>query len=91
VSPSPQAENISAARKKARLEEPFPTTMEEAARKAALPDMSVGLSPPAADNDANANADLVTGTQPNAGATGHWTKEEDAKLNSAITNTPLKK
>jgi hypothetical protein len=91
VSPSPQAEDIPATRKKPRLDEPFLTTTTEADGKTASPDISVGLSSPAADNDANANVDLVPDTQPNAGATGHWTKEEDAKLNRAITNTPLKK
>jgi hypothetical protein len=45
--PSPQAEDIPA-RKKPRREEPLPTTtVDEAARKTAAPDVSVGLAPPA--------------------------------------------
>jgi hypothetical protein len=90
---SPQAEDIPPARKKPRLEEPLPTTTDEAARKTAPPDVSVRIYlPPAADDDNdNANADLVTDAQPSAGATTvtrrHWTSEEDAKLTSAVTNT----
>jgi hypothetical protein len=89
----PQAEDITAARKKRRLEEPLTTTRstttDEDARKAATPNASVGLHPPAADND-DANADLVADAQPNTG-TGSWTLEEDAKLTSAVTNTSKKK
>jgi hypothetical protein len=49
------------ARKKPRLEEPLPTTTDQAARKTASPDAAVGL-PPTADND-DAHADPVTDTQ----------------------------
>jgi hypothetical protein len=77
VSP-PHHEDIPA-RKKPRLEEPLPTRTDEAARKTASPDVLVGLSPSIAEKDdanANANADPVTDTQPNDGATratGSWT------------------
>ena len=67
---SPQVEDIPAARKKPSLREPLTTTTDEAAKKTASPDVSVGLPPPVADSDdANANADPVTATQSNAGAT----------------------
>jgi hypothetical protein len=89
---SPQAEDITTAKKKPRLEEPLPTTPNEAARKTASPDVSVGLPPPVADDDdTNTNVDPMTDTQPNAGATSNWTLEEDAKLTSAVTNTSKKK
>jgi myb proto-oncogene protein len=56
----------------------------------------VGLPPSAVDIDeANANADPVTDTQPNVRpstrATGSWTSDEDAKLTSAVKNTSKKK
>jgi hypothetical protein len=79
------------AKKKPRLVEPLPTTTYEAGRK--TPSPSSGLPSPAADND-DTNADPVTDTQPNAGATratGSWTLEEDAKLTSAVTNTGKKR
>jgi hypothetical protein len=44
--PSPQAEEIPA-RKKRRIEEPLPTTTDEAAKKTAPPDLPEGLPPPA--------------------------------------------
>jgi hypothetical protein len=75
------------ARKKPRLEEPLSAATDHAARETATPDLSVGLSPPAADDDAN--ADPVTDTQPN---TRHlWTTDEDAKLTSAFASTSKKK
>jgi hypothetical protein len=95
-SSSPQAEDVPA-RKKRRLEEPLPTTIDEAARKTASPDLSVGLPPPppaADDDDDDLNADTVTDTQPNAGATratSRWTSDEDAKLTRAVANTSKKK
>jgi hypothetical protein len=49
------------ARKKPRLEETPPATTDEAAKKTASPEISVGLPPPTADND-DANADPVTDT-----------------------------
>jgi hypothetical protein len=90
----PQDEDIPAvARKKPRLEEPLPATIDEAAIKKVLPDVSAGIPPPATDNDddVNADADAVSDTQPNALATGSWTLEEDAKLTRALTNTSKKK
>jgi hypothetical protein len=79
------------ARKKPRLEEPLPTTTDEAAGKTASPDLSVGLPPTAADIDeANANTDPLTDAQPNAEATwatGFWSKDEDAELSRAVANT----
>jgi hypothetical protein len=90
----PQDEEIPTM-KKPRLEEPLPTTSDQGTRETDSPDVSVGLSPPTADNDdTNANADSVTDTQPNAGATwatGSWTYEEDAKLTRAVANTSKKK
>jgi ribosome recycling factor len=85
-SPPPQAEDIPAARKKPCIEEPLPgATRDEATRKTASPDVSVGLPPPAADND-HADGDPVTDTQPNAGANRRWTAEEDTELSSAVAN-----
>jgi hypothetical protein len=89
--PQEEDEDIPA-RKKPRLEEPFPTTTDEATRDAASPDVSEGLNPHAAENDgANLDADRVSDTQPNAGATGRWALEEDAKLTRAVANTCKKK
>jgi hypothetical protein len=56
--PAPQCEEIPA-RKKSRLEEDLlpattttsSSTTDEAARKTASPDVSVGIPPPAVDND----------------------------------------
>jgi hypothetical protein len=97
-SPPPQAEDIPAARKKQRLEVPLPATRDEAARKTASPNLSVGLpaaAAAAAADDDDANTDSMTDTQPNAGsrtrATGSWTLEEDAKLTRAVANTSKKK
>jgi hypothetical protein len=96
----PQAEDIPAARKKQRLDEPLPTTTttttttDEAARKTDSNDLSVGLPPSAADgdiDDANADIDPVMDTQPNAVASGNWTLEEDVKLTSAVANTSKKR
>jgi hypothetical protein len=80
------------ARKKPRLEKPLPTTTDEASRETASPDVSERLDPPTTDNDdANVNADPVTDTQPDAGATGSWTLKEDASLTRAVANTSKKK
>jgi hypothetical protein len=81
VSPPPRAEDIPA-RKKRRLEEPFSASADEAARKNASPDVSVGLLPPTADSDDTNVLD------PNLlranGRTGKWTKDEDSKLKDAL-------
>jgi hypothetical protein len=75
-----------------RVEEPLPTTTDQANRETTSPDVSVGLSPHAAVNDdTNANSDPVTDTQPKAGATRRWTLEEDAKLTRAVANISKKK
>jgi hypothetical protein len=83
------------ARKKPRLEEPLlplPRTTDETTGKATSPESSEGLYSPTSDNDNDdSNEDPLTDTQPNAGATGCWTPEEDAKLTSAVTNTCKRK
>jgi hypothetical protein len=89
----PQAEDVPATKKR-RLEEPLPTTADEAARKTASPDVSVDLPPPAVDNNADVNTDPMPDKQPNAGADRaitRWTPDEDAKLTSAFANTSKKK
>jgi hypothetical protein len=79
VPSSPQAEDIPA-RKRPRLDEVIFASTDEAAAEisscdtavslTASPDVSVGLPPPVADDDAtNAHVVPVTDTQPNAGAT----------------------
>jgi hypothetical protein len=87
-----QAQDIPA-RKRPRLEETFSATTGEAARKTAPLDVSIGLFPHTAPNDANVNP--VTDTQPNAGATTvtrrRWTLEVDAKLTSAVKNNSMRK
>jgi hypothetical protein len=81
------------AAKRTHPSEPLLTATDEAARETASTVVSVGLSPPTADNDdANTNADLLMDTQPNAGASTRatrrlWTLEEDATLTSAVTDT----
>jgi hypothetical protein len=97
VSPPPQDEDIPA-RKRPRREEPLPTTTDEPTQETTSPYVSVGLSPPVADIDdtnANANANLMTDTQPDAGgatrAFRRWTLEEDAKLTRAVTYTSERK
>jgi hypothetical protein len=90
VSP-PQVEDIPA-REKPRLDEPLPTTTDKAARKTASPDVSVGLHPPAPENDdTDYNGNPVIDTQSNPVATRRWTLQEDATLISAVANTPEKK
>jgi hypothetical protein len=85
----PQAEDFPA-RKKPRFEELLPTTTDGATRETASPDVSEGLTLPTAD-DKNENADPVTDTQQNAGATGSWTLQEDTKLTRAVANTSKRK
>jgi hypothetical protein len=88
VSPQLQAEDISAASKKRRIEEPLPATTDEAARKTASTDASVALPPPLADNE---DANINPMADETARATGPWTSDEDAKLISAVANTSKKK
>jgi uncharacterized protein (DUF2237 family) len=89
--PSPQAEDIPA-RKKQRLEdEPLTRATDEATRKTTSPDISVGLPPPAADND-DANAEPVKDTHDvldcrfdrAIGRNGYWTEDEDLKLKNSV-------
>jgi hypothetical protein len=86
VSPQ-QAEDIRAT-KRPRLDEPSSASTCEAATP--LSSQNIAVSLPAADVDADhadADADPVKGAR----ATGYWTSEEDAKLNSVVTNTSKKK
>jgi hypothetical protein len=84
------------ARKKPRLETPVATTKDEAATKTAPPDVAMAPSPPPpapADIDDNddADADPESDTQSKPRAKKRdWTSEEDAKLTSAVANTPKK-
>jgi hypothetical protein len=71
------------ATKKPRLEEPSSASTNEVATKISSHDTAVSL--PAALTD-HADAEPVKGTQ----ATGRWTPEEDAKLESAIMSTRKK-
>jgi hypothetical protein len=79
VSRRQESEDIRAT-KKPRLEEPFSASTDEAATKLSSHDTTVSLL--TADSD-RVDADPEKGSR----ATGHWTPEEDAKLNSAVTNT----
>jgi hypothetical protein len=85
ISRRQESEDIRAATKKPRLEEPFSASTDEAAKKTATPDGSVSLPTAAADEDED--ADPEKGSR----GTGHWTPEEDANLNSAVMNTCKKK
>jgi hypothetical protein len=95
--PTPQDEDEDTrARKKPRLEEPLPTTMYEAARETASPDVSEGRSPAALDDiDEDDDEDDDEDYEDYAVATTvtrrTWTSEEDAELTSAVTNTSKKK
>jgi hypothetical protein len=90
-SPPPQAEDIPAARKKRRIEEPFPTSSDEATTKNTSHDTTVALPPPDAAAAAAAAADNVdANSAKGTRATGRWTPEEDAKLNSAMNNCKKK-
>jgi hypothetical protein len=76
-----------------RLEEPVPTSTDEATTNTKSHAVAVALPPSDATAD-HTDLDPVTETQPNArtvGATGNWTLVEDAKLVSAVTNTRKKR
>jgi hypothetical protein len=100
--PRPQDEE-SPARKRQRLEESFPTSVDDAITENALHDTSAALPPPpdavtatAATDHADdlAVSDPVLDMHPSARTTGalrRWTPEEDAKLIGAVTNTCKKK
>ena len=86
--PQDEDENIRET-KRPRLEEPLITT--ETASQAT----TVALAPPdAAPAVDHADSDPVMDMHPTAGTTQAlrcWTREEDAKLTSAVTKTPKKK
>jgi hypothetical protein len=84
VSRAQESEDIQATKKPRLIEEPFSASTDEAATKISSHDTAVRFS--TADSD-HADADPVKGSR----ATGHWTLEEDAKLNSAVTSTCKKK
>jgi hypothetical protein len=78
-----------------RLEEPVPTSIDEATTEKTSHDTAVALPAPpgvaAADDD---NSDPMADTHPIARIirmTRYWTPEEDAKLTSAVTETCKKK
>jgi hypothetical protein len=91
---SPPQDEDTRVTKRPRLEELFPTSLEEATPENATTAFpSTDATPATADND-DANTDSVTQMQPNArttGATGRWTFVEDAKLTSAVSNEGKKK
>jgi hypothetical protein len=87
---APSQAEVIPARKKPRLEEPSSASTDEAARKTASPEISVGLPHPAADN-VDVNVDPETDAQPHDRATSRWTTDEDAQLIGAVANTSKKK
>ncbi len=96
--PRPQDEE-SPARKRQRLEESFPTSVDDAITENTLHATTVELPPPDAASatdhaDDIADSDPVLAMHPSARTTGalrRWTPEEAAKLTSAVTNTCKKK
>jgi hypothetical protein len=87
-------DDYSSATKRPRLEQPFPASDEATTTNDTLHDTTMGVLPSSDDTTNHTDSDPVTGTQPNAratGATGKWTLVEDAKLISAVTNTRKKK
>jgi hypothetical protein len=83
---SPQQNEDIRAMKRPRLEEPSSASTDEAWTELSSHETAVSLPAPA-DVDSDANTDPVKVK----GVTGSWTPEEDAKLNSAVTNTGKKK
>jgi hypothetical protein len=84
ISRRQESRDVRAATKKARLEEPFSASTDEAAAERSSHDTAINL-PAAADDDED--ADPKKGSR----ATGHWSPEEDVDLNSAVMNTCKKK
>jgi hypothetical protein len=82
----PQAEDIRLT-KKPRLEEPFSASLDAAATEMSSHGTAVSLPAAAAAAANHTDADLVKAIQVKV----HWTLEEDAKLNSAVTSTCKKK
>jgi hypothetical protein len=92
-----EEDNYTRETKRPRLEEPIPTSTDEATTEKTSHDTTVALPPPeaaaaaATDRD---DLDPVTDTHPIARttrATRRWTPAENAKLTSAITDTCKKK
>jgi hypothetical protein len=100
----PQAEDFPVAKKprleeplsrleEPRLEKPFSVSTDEAGKKTSSHDTTAGRAPTAADEDIDDDNHVDDDDDPVKGTrvTGYWTAEEDAKLNSAVTNTCQKK
>jgi hypothetical protein len=92
LAPPPQDE-YTRDTKRPRLEEPFPTSTDEATTQNTSHDTTVAF-PTYPDADVYAaylaDSDPVMDVQPNARATGAlncWTLEEDTKLTNAVANT----
>jgi hypothetical protein len=91
----PQDEDLPV-RKKPRIETRIVTATANAASKTASPDVAMSLPPPPPadvddeDDVDDTKPDSVTDTKSNpkaTGATGRWTREEDAALTSAVAKT----
>jgi hypothetical protein len=84
---SPPQDQYTQARKKPRLEEPFPVSTGEATAKISSLDTTVSLPSPDGDDDHHADSDPVMDMHLNASATGvrrRWTKDEDTRLKKAV-------
>jgi hypothetical protein len=86
----PQAEE-SPARKKQRLEESFPTSVDEAITENTLHDTTVDLPSPAgaaddiaATNHADLDPVMDYGIDPTTARTGKWAADEDKQLKEAV-------
>jgi hypothetical protein len=95
--PRPQDEDDhTRATKRPRLEEPLPTSADEAPTESTQHDTTVALPPPdaTAATAAVTESDPVTDTHPIARIYGaprnSWTPAEDAQLTRAVTKTPKK-
>jgi hypothetical protein len=83
--PRPQDEDIQE-RKRPRLEEPVPTSTDDAIAENTSHNTALALPPPDRDE-----SNPVGGMHPNRMTAGvHWTPEEDAKLTSAVAKTKKK-
>jgi hypothetical protein len=73
------------ARKKPRREKPLPTTTVKATGTTVSTNISVGLLPPASDNDDNqCNQRGLNALDPSIASMGIWTEDEDLKLKAAV-------
>jgi hypothetical protein len=81
--------------KRPRLEDPIPTSADEAPTENTPHDTTVALPPPPPAATESADSDPVTDTNPIVRRTGaprnNWTPAEDAQLTRAFMNTPKKK